>query len=420
MTLSDNQAARQIIGCLMHNPLLFLEYPDIVPTDFDNKVARICFVIIKKMYEQGAKKLTPVEIDQEIENHENSFLAYKQDGGLDLLKTAYEYAELANFEFYHDRFKKYSLLRRLQKEKYDISEFYIDDKDIDDPMKAVAIQEHFDKATLEEILNSVESRYNLIRNDFLYGGKLKGDPAEGIFSLIENLQKTPNIGPSLEGKIFSTACRGAREGCFFLKSASTNAGKSRTSIFDACRLAYPIRWSHDQGTFIEEVSRITGEFREPRKVLFIVTEMDREELQTIMLAYLSGVDEDHILTGAYELEELSRVKYAGKIMEKYSGNFIIEEISDPNLTNVEATIKKYATIDHVKYVFFDYIHTTASMMSQFTKNGLREDTILMMMANQLKQIAKDYHLFIFSATQVNASAMADDGEFKNETCIRGS
>ena len=205
-----------------------------------------------------------------------------------------------------------------------------------------------------------------------------------------------------------------------MKSASTNAGKTRTSVFDACRLAYPIRWSHEQEVFIEELSGATGEFRQPRKVLFIVTEMDKEELQTIMLAYLSGVNEDHILTGKYDLGELSRVKYAAHIIEKYSGYFIIEEISDPNLVNVEATIKKYATIDEVKYVFFDYIHTTASMMSQFSKNGLREDVVLMLMANQLKQIAKDYNVFIFSATQVNAMAMMDDGDFKNEACIRGS
>ena len=282
------------------------------------------------------------------------------------------------------------------------------------------IQEHFDNSTLEEILNSVEGKYNLIKNEYLNSNKKRGNPAEGIFEFIENLRKSPSIGPCLEGKIFSSACRGARQGCFFLKSASTNAGKTRTSVFDACRLAFPIRWSHEQNTFVEEVISITGEFRQPRKVLFIITEMDKEELQTIMLAYLSGVDEDHILTGGYDLGELSRVKYAANIITKYEEYFIIEEISDPNLINVETTIKKYATIDKVKYVFFDYIHTTASMMSQFTKNGLREDVVLMLMANQLKQIAKDYNVFVFSATQVNASAMIDDGSFKNESCIRGS
>ena len=290
MTLSDKSAYRQIIGCLMQNPLLFLEYPDISPKDFDLKVARVCFVSIKKLYEEGATVLTPIEVDQEIEKHENSALIYRRDGGLDLLKTAYEFAELSNFDMYYKRLKKYALLRALQKNKYDISEFYIDDKDITDPLQAVKIQEHCENSTLEQILNSVEGKYNQIRNEFLNGGKSKGDPAEGIFKLIDDLQKTPNIGPSLEGKIFSSACRGARQGCFYLKSASTSAGKTRTSVFDACRLAYPIRWSHEKECFIEEVES-TGEYRQPRKVLFIVTEMDKEELQTIMLAYLSGVNE---------------------------------------------------------------------------------------------------------------------------------
>jgi replicative DNA helicase len=138
-----------------------------------------------------------------------------------------------------------------------------------------------------------------------------------------------------------------------------------------------------------------------------------------MLAYLSGVDEDHILTGRYELGELSRVQYAATIMEYYSGYFIIEEISEPNLTNVESTIKKYATIDNVKFVFFDYIHETPTLLTQFGQN-VRPDQVLMMLSNQLKQLAKDYNIFIFSATQVNAGGMNDDGEFKNETNIRAA
>ena len=135
----------------MLNPLLFLEYADISPTDFDITVARICFVIIKKLYEQGLQTLTPIEVDQEVDKHENSAIEYRKNGGLDFLKSAYEFAEPSNFEFYYNRLKKYSLLRRLKKDKYDISEFYIDDKDIEDPLMAVEIQERFDNATVEEI-----------------------------------------------------------------------------------------------------------------------------------------------------------------------------------------------------------------------------------------------------------------------------
>ena len=45
----------------------------------------------------------------------------------------------------------------------------------------------------------------------------------------------------------------------------------------------------------------------------------------------------------------------------------------------------------------------------------------MLMANQLKQIAKDYNVFIFSATQVNAQGMQQDSlDFKDFSSVRGS
>ena len=367
----------------------------------------------------GAVKLSPVEVDQEIIKWGSAGTQiYKQGNGIDFLNEANEIAEVDNFELYYKRLKKISLLRRLHLEKYDISKYYMEK--IDDPYKEQTLRQNFEDATLEDILNNVEGKFNIIRNDYLNGGKQKGDPADGIVELINDLKASPNIGLPLEGDIFSYSCRGARLGCFYLKSASSGSGKTRTSVFDACRLAYPIRWSHDEGIFCYECNK-DGTIREAEKVLFIVTEMDKEELQTIILAYLSGVNEDHILKGHYDtFGEEHRVRYAAEIIKKYSGYFLIEEISDPNLVNVEATIKRYVTVDGIKYVFFDYIHSTASMIGQFAKSAVREDSILMMMANQLKQIAKDYNIFIFSATQVNATAMSDDGEFKNETSIRGA
>ena len=422
MTLSDSMAYRQVIGCLMYKPLLFLEYPDIQAQDFDFKPARVCLFAIRNLYEAGATSITPLEVDQEIENSgSNATQTYKSENGLNFLKEAYEYAQLGNFDVYYNRLKKNSLLRKLKARHYDISEFYIEDKDAAvDPARETAIIKKLEKATLSDILNSVEKNYNEIRDEFINGRNKQGNPAEGVMTLIDELRTSPSIGPSLEGEMFSTVCRGARDGCFFLKSASTSAGKSRTSIFDACHLCYPKRWSKIEDDFVEILDS-NGNPYPPRKVLFIVTEMDKEELQTIMLAYLSGVDEDHILTGQYPLGELTRVRKAARIMEEYSGYFLIEEISDPNLENVQSTIKKYATVDDVKYVFFDYIHSTASRINQFAKNNIREDVILMMMANQLKQIAHDYKIFIFSATQVNALGIADEEmEFKDEKTIRGS
>lgn len=420
MTLSDNATYKQVIGCLMINPMLLLEYEDIYAYDFDlSDVALISYIGIKNLYEQGATKLTPYEVEQEIQRYETRAITFNNKGGLEFLKFCYNFAEPENFKIYYDRLKKYSLLRKLKKAKYDISEFYLDNEQAENPLKEVEVQQHFEESSIEDILESVEGKFNEIRNNYLNGTKTKNDAGAGVFNLLKELETKPIMGKELEGEIFSAACRGAREGCLYLKSASTNSGKSRTAVFDACHVCYPIRWSHEHGTFIREVNS-EGEMRDPVRVLFIVTEMDIDEIQTIMLAYLSGVDEDHILKSRYDVGEKERVNFAAKIMENYTGYFIIEEISEPNLTNVEAKIKKYATVDQIKYIWFDYIHTTASMMSQFSKSNLREDTVLMLMTNQLKQIARDYHVFIFSATQVNANAMEDNGEFKNEMCIRGS
>ena len=419
MKLTDNLAIQQIIGGLMKNTLLLLKYIDIVPEDFEKNIPRISYVAIRNLFKQGAKTLTVIEVENEILKNEGAAAAeYRSNGGLEFLKVCYEIAEVDNFDLYYKRFKKFSLLRHLQKSHYDISYYYKPDNEVL-PLEEIELQERLDEASLEDILNTVESKYNEIRKNFLIGKHQNGEVAEGIDELLEELKNHPDNGPMLEGDIFSYVTRGAREGKFYIKSAASSAGKSRTGVFDACRLAYPIRYSFEKGTFIEE---ITNEWKpvNPRKVLFIVTEMEKSELQTIILAYLSGVNEEHILRNNFEIGEEDRVKFAAEIMKKYKDYFLIEEISDPNLTNIESTIKKYATIDKVKYVIYDYIHTTTGLMGQFAKTGLREDVALMLMSNQLKQLAKDYNIFIFSATQVNASGMIDDGEFKDATSVRGS
>ena len=91
MTLSDYDAYRSVIGCLMKKPLLLLEYGDIQPIDFDYKPARVCFNAIKKMYQAGATALTVLEIDQEILRVGGaSELEYKNGNGLEFLKESYQ------------------------------------------------------------------------------------------------------------------------------------------------------------------------------------------------------------------------------------------------------------------------------------------------------------------------------------------
>ena len=134
MTLSDTMSYRQVIGCLMHNPLLFLEFPDIQVYDFDIEIPRICLLAIKRLYTAGARELSVLEVDQEVMRGSAGVVqSYTSNGGLEFLKNCYEYAQINNFSAYYKRLKKYSLLRALKAAHYDISKYYIEDKDIKDP-----------------------------------------------------------------------------------------------------------------------------------------------------------------------------------------------------------------------------------------------------------------------------------------------
>ena len=85
---------------------------------------------------------------------------------------------------------------------------------------------------------------------------------------------------------------------------------------------------------------------------------------------------------------------------------------------MSSLIRRYATVEGIDVCVMDYIFISASLMAQFSKN-VREDSVLLMMATQLKQLAKDYNIFLLTASQVNADGMRNEG-FKDETCLRGA
>ena len=55
-----------------------------------------------------------------------------------------------------------------------------------------------------------------------------------MIELIEDLEQNPEIGIPLYGRLINTVTRGARLKKFYLRSAATGVGKSRSMIADAC------------------------------------------------------------------------------------------------------------------------------------------------------------------------------------------
>jgi replicative DNA helicase len=198
------------------------------------------------------------------------------------------------------------------------------------------------------------------------------------------------------GPLINTVTRGARLKKFYLRSAATGVGKTRAMIADACSIAC------DEIYDLNEKKWINNGTKEP--TIFISTEQEIDEIQTMMYAFLSNVDEEHIITGEYLVGEWERVVYAAKLLERCP--LYIQQLPDFSLQDIENTIKKGIRDYDVKYVCFDYIHTSMKILSEVSSKtgvkGLREDNILFMISIRLKDLCNQYGIFILTATQLNA------------------
>ena len=155
-------------------------------------------------------------------------------------------------------------------------------------------------------------------------------------------------------------------------------------------------------------------------VLYITTEQELGEIQTMMLAFLSDVNEEHILNGKYEGDERDRVREAANILK--DSPIYVEVVPDFSLQDIENKIKKNIRDHDVKYVCFDYIHTSLKILEEITRRSggvkLREDTILFMLSIRLKDLCNKYGIFIMSSTQLNGDYQTS--ETPDQNLLRGA
>ena len=154
--------------------------------------------------------------------------------------------------------------------------------------------------------------------------------------------------------------------------------------------------------------------------MFITTEQEIDEIQTMMIAFLSDVDEEHIIDGNYFVGEWDRVVYAANLLKKCP--IYVEQLPDFSLKDIENTIKRGIRDYGIKYIFFDYIHSSMKILGEISSKagvkGLREDNILFMISIRLKDLCNQYGVFIMTATQLNADYRT--AEQYDQNLLRGA
>ena len=389
----------QVIGGIYINPTL-LDLEDkyfFHEEDFTEKFHKILFGSIYNLHMLGAKEISISAVEDYLSQRPQDIAIYKANKGDEYLQKITKNVQLAAFDYYYNRMKKMTLLRMYQNiVGMDLSWLY-DVDNIMDIKKKQAQEEWLDNTSLSDIADLIDKKIVDIRLKYVDdAGDGSYQAGEGILELLESLKETPEIGYPLFSPMMNSVTRGARLKKFYLRSAATGVGKTRAMIADVCNIACDEIYDSESKTWIKNNTK------EP--ALFISTEQERDEIQTMMIAFLSNVDEDHIINGTYYAGEWERVVYAAKLIK--NSPLYIEQLPDFSLKDIENTIKRGIRDYEVKYVFFDYIHTSMKILSEVSSKtgikGLREDNVLFMISIRLKDMCNQYGIFIMTATQLNA------------------
>ena len=118
----SKSAIRQVLGCLLQNPLLLASYK-LTKDDFVEAFHKIVFVGINNLFNAGTTVIDSNILEEYLKNeYPSKYLIYAKNSGSLYIDKAIEVAIPENFNTNYNEVRKYSLLRELLKQDIDLSE----------------------------------------------------------------------------------------------------------------------------------------------------------------------------------------------------------------------------------------------------------------------------------------------------------
>lgn len=407
----DTTCTVQVIGNIYNNPSL-LEKINLTEDDFPNKFHKIVYGTFYNLYyNNNVQDFSENVILDYLENKPKANAVFQGGGGIDFVLSCSENAEELGINYYADRLKKMTLLRQYSAIGIDVSDIY-DEDNIIDTKKKEKQEEWVNNASLSDIVDKVQKKVDKVVNNYASESEdLSCQAGAKAAELIEELRQHPAYGLPFYDPIYTTVTMGARLGKFYLRSAPTGVGKSRMLAQDAAFLSCAEYYNSDKSGWVKNSA--------PMPTLFILTEQDRTEAQTLLLSFIAEVEESHILTGEYENGEYERILRAIEILN--AAPLYLEFLPDFSLDDIERRIKYNIQERNVSYICFDYIQSTMKILAEVSNrtnvNNIREDQILFLLSTKIKEIAVMYNVFIESSTQLSGDI---DTSTPDQRLLRGS
>lgn len=408
--LYNSNMASLLLGCLMNNTqLLFNPSYPLTKTDFDPEpVHRIIFIATCKLAEAGAGNVSEVEIDNYVKDYPAQYEILNESNFLDFVPTVKELCSLESFELYYTTLRKFSLLRELKEDGYNIADYY--DEMLDETEQMAKLN----KWTIGEILTDIEfksaklrTKYDVkyVRNEIKAG--------ENVAERLAGFKEQPSFGALFQSGYLSTIWNGWCRGHLGLRGSPSGVGKSRLGVADLTKVGAKEIWCPEINDFI-----INDNYQSP--TLFIATEQDIEtEVEPMFWSAVSGVEYRSIKNGLCTPEEEQRVIRAGKIIAE--SNLHITSMPNFNTKSLNRKIKEMVECEGIGYCVFDYMEQQGDISQEYKEivgSAGRQDQVLLYLATELKVMAEDMNVGILTSQQLNDSWKTLN--FIDETALLGS
>lgn len=408
--LYNHRQVDLLLGCMVKDTSLansqkFPLCPEDFKGDKESLFQLYLYGVLFNLNANGIKRATRIDIDNMLKPHTAKYNTFVDEGGLDRVETIYKLAKVENFEGYYNNVRKMSLLRDAKEDGDNISEFWDDTKSDEDNYAKL------DGYTLENIIDYFEAKAVKRRRKFSRK-QVKEEYVAGtdFMETKERFKESPLIGCSFQSETLNGIYRGMFG--FILRGAKSGGGKSILSLGDLCKTTMTEYWDYNKKKFVKNKSREGAS-------LFINTELElREELDLILISWISGVERSHIADGYYEEDEEERIDYANQVLLD-SHLYIVD---DPEFTcnSLKETIKYYSLNKKIRTCCFDYVQDNSFVSKEIaseTKIPQRQDMVLLQLTDVLKQIQRDCGISLISSVQTNGT---EDGmEYPTESCLAG-
>ena len=410
-TLNPPRAIYSVLGNLCNRPHLLRDSEIILTeSDFAQEFHKIVFSSIYNLAFSSAEttKINEVDIDNYLASYPKLYKVWEKFDGLTYIRDSMNHSSEDTFIDSYKRLKKFSLLRHYVEHGIDVSDL-INYQSLDLSEQEKGMKE-IDKLDIQDIIDHYTLKVINVRDEFKIGQETKDFKAgDNLDNLLEDLNKSPEMGYPFQNGFYNALFRGMNRHRLMLRSAGTGGGKTRLAIADICNAACDMIYDYEKGWISNGPSYPS---------LFISTELEQQELQTIMLAFITGIDDRVIKDGFYSEQVLENLQQGIEILKR--APIYCVYVDDFSISDIEMIIERHIIEYGVSEVAFDYIQLTPKLSRSVAKSfgsNLREDQILVQFSAALKTIANKYKVYLSTSTQLNRNAK--ETENRDTTSLRG-